>query len=551
MKKVTQTAIYLIVAFFMFAAQSAASSQNLPVIKGKEVVALVNNEPITLEEFSRSLASIEHETMDADTSAAKVDYAGILNRMIDEKLFLQEARNIGLHELPEVKRSIDDNSQRILAKLLVRKELKNIEADQEEVDRLYKEATKELKITGVVFEKENDAKAMAEQIEAGKSFDETVKKAVEDGTVKESLEGRYLKNRDLWPQVADVVSGMETGSISPVISLGQGFVIFRLDDVRFTDDPDVKEKIIHSSIKIQREKALYEYSDTLIDKYVKINDKVFDSVDYDISVEQFDKLLEDNRVIAKVRGGEPVTVRELSASFKNKFYHGVADHIKRNKLNDRKKELLEKILQKRVFLIEARKQGLDKTESYRTKIENFKKALILGSFMEKVVTPGIKLNEDELRDYYKKNASDYTYPEMMRIWSIAFRTMDDAKDAIAKLRKGTDFKWLSANAEGKVGEDEADLMFQGNIISARNLPADIHELLQGIDQEDYRLYTGTDGFHYVLYVPDVYPSKQKSFAEVKKELAEIIYNDKIKKEMKDWSDKLKDYYKVEIYLTKF
>lgn len=537
----------------MLTAQPAESNQKLPHINGKPAVATVNNEAITLEEFNEVLKSIEHDHMETGGSAEKIDYTGILNRMIDEKLFLAEARNIGLHQLPEVKRSINENSVKILTKLLVRKELRDVEADMEEVDELYKEATRELKVTSLLFEDEDKAKAAAGELESGKDFDEIVKDLTKEGEIKEVLEGTYLKRRELWPEVVKITDDMETGSVSPVIPINQGYLILRLEDIRYTEENEkIKESLIRRSLKKQREKALYEYSDALIEKYVKVDDDILNSIDYDTSVENFETLMKDTRVLATIKGSDPVTVAELSESFKESFYHGVEDHIKRKRLNDKKEELLEELLQKKVFLMEAKKQGLDKTASYKKKLENFENSLLLGLFIQKVITPGIKFTEEELKTYFEENAEEYTYPRMDKIWSLAFHTMEDAKSAIAKLRKGSDFKWLSANAENQVPEDSKGLLtFNGNILSHDNLPQDIRGLLDDITIEDYRLYSSPEGYYYVLYVQDIYPSGQKNYEEVKKELAEQVYNDKISKELKEWSDKLKEHYKVEIYFKSF
>jgi parvulin-like peptidyl-prolyl isomerase len=547
--------LFLFGGFVLFSSvipSGHASEQKLPEIHGKEIVATVNNEPITLEEFSRSLAEIQHASMEAGAKAAAIDYRGILNRLIDEKLFLLEARNIGIDRLPEVTMSIDENAKKTLAKMLVRERLKEVKVDMDEVNRRFNEITREYKITAVVLEKEDDAKQMEEEIASGASFDDVVKKAVDGGKTVDYVEGKYLKERDLWPEVSGVLSSMEAGAVSPAVKFDKGFVIVRLEDVRYPDDPQVRERIINALAKDQREIALDEYTTSLIKKYVTIDKDLLENIDFDISIEEFHKLLKDTRILARVRGGNPVTVKEFSEAFQNKYYHGVEDKIKRKLLNAEKENVLEGLLQKRVLVLEAKKQGIDKTEEYRNRIEQFNKTIIFEQFMNKVVSPDIRLTEDELRKYYNEHPDSYTTPEMMRIDSVVFDTKEAAESAIHTLNTGTEFDWLKENAAGQVNNDAKGVLnFGGSVLSVKLLPEGAQKVLSGVRTGDFRLFADPDGYFYVLYAEKVYPQSVAPYQDVKNSILKDLYNRKVKESMKIWSEKLKEHYPVKIYMTEF
>lgn len=529
-----------------------ASEQKLPEIHGKEIVATVNNEPITLEEFSRSLADIKHASMEEGAKAAAIDYKGILNRLIDEKLFLQEARNIGIDKLPEVTMSIDENAKKTLAKMLVRERLQDVEVDMDEVNKRFNEMTREYKITAVVLEKEDDAKQMEEEIASDASFDDAVKKAVDGGKTVDYVEGKYLKERDLWPEVSGVLSSMEAGAVSPAVKFDKGFVIVRLEDVRYPDDPQVRERIINALVKDQREIVLDEYTKSLIKRYVTIDKDLLEDIDFDISVEEFNKLLKDTRILARVREGDPVTVKEFSEAFQKKYYHGVEDKIMRKLLNAEKEGVLEGLLQKRVLVMEAKKQGIDKTEEYRNRIEQFNKTIIFEQFMNKVVSTDIRLTEDELRTYYNEHPDLYTTPEMLRVDSVVFDTKEAAESAIHTLSTGTEFKWLKENASGQVNNDAKGVLnFGGSVLSVKLLPEGAQKVLSGVGTGDFRLFADPDGYFYVLYAEKVYPSSVAPYQDVKNSILKDLYNTKVKESMKVWSDKLKEHYPVEIYMTEF
>lgn len=551
MKRLSQSLSYLIISFLLIVAQAAAG-QKLPVIDGKEVVAIVNNEPITAADYSYALASIEHGEMDPKQKAENVDYAGIMNRLVNEKLLLIEAGNIGIDELPEVTEMIEKYADKALMKTLLAEQMKNVIADQEKIEKRFRSTVREFKITAVVFENEKDAKAMKEALKSGEEFDDLAKKVIEDGSAKEILEGEYLKNKDLWPEVSAIISEMEIGSLGPIVAFKQGFVLLRLDDIRYPENPEIRSRIERALANMAKEIALEDYTETLIKKYVEIDDVLLESIDYDTSMEDFKALLKDERIVAKVKNGNPVTVGALSASFENAYYHGVEDPLKHKELNNRKNKILTELLQKIVLKKEAMQQGLDKADKYKIKLNKYRDSLVLWAFVQKVVAPDIKLTEDELKVYYDENVDSYTSPEMMRIDDLVFNDRRKAEDALDKLKKGTAIKWLRSNATGQVPPETPGLLrFNGTILNPENLPPKARKTLRGASLGDYRLHESSEGYFYVTYIQDVFPSKSTPYENVKKEIAEKVYNEKLARAVDDWANQLKEYYKVEIYLKDF
>jgi len=535
--------------FLLIVTPCFASSQKLPIIDGKEIVAMVNDEPITLEELNNAIASI-HTEMTEEKKTGSIDYSAILNRLINIKLILQEARNVGIDELPQIKDIVDKYSRETLTGLFRRQYVKEVKVDEEEVDKFYKEAVKEWKIKSVLFEKEDEAKKIEEEIKASKNFDDIAKKLVAEETAKEDQEGEYLRDKDFLPDISAALAKMEIGSVSPVIKVGESFVILKLEDVRFTENPEVREQVKQELLNRKRGEALQEYGESLIKEYVEIDKELLDSLDYDSAIEEFQKLLKDSRVVARIKGEKPVTVGELTEAVKKEYFHGVEGAIRDKKLNDKKKEIVENILLRVVFVKEALKQGIDKTGAYKDMVKEYENSVVFETFINKVITPDIKVSNDELKEYYNKNIDEYSYPEMMKINSLVFKETNAAKDAIDKLRKGTDFKWLSANAGGQVDKNTKGLLrFEGNVLIIKKLPEEIQKILSGVNPGDFRLYESPEGYSYVLYIQDVLPPRAQPFENIKEIIMKRAYNDKLKKTIEEWIDKLREFYEIEIYAT--
>jgi len=540
--------IILVVSLLAITAGSA-SNQKLPIIAGKRVVAVVNGDPITLDEFNRELTAL-HRSVAEQNKVGEENRLELLKRLVNTRLIIQEAERIGLDQLQEVRNMVDVFSRVTLRELLAERQVKNVKADPKEVEKIYKELVKEWKIKSVMFEKEDAAKKMEEEIKGGKSFDEVAQKAVSDGTAKGGEEGSYLNRKGLLPQVVEAVSKMEVGSVSSIIPVGSGFAILKVEDVRYSESQEAREIAKREALALKKEEVLKSYNNGLIKKYVKLNEKVLDKIDFEAKEPGFQKLLEDRRVIAEIQGEKPITVGELTDSLRQQLYHGVERAIESKKLNERKIPILDEMLYKRVFRKEALRLGIDKTEVYKNRVKEYENSVIFGAFIQKAVVPDIKLNEEELRTYYSDHIKEYTFPEMMKINSLVFAKREFAEKALERLRKGTDFQWLAENAEGQIDKSNSkDLLnFEGKLLTTKNLPEGVRKSILGAKPGNFRLYESPEGYFYVLAIQDVVPAKPQSFEETRKKIAKIIFDDKLKKSVEEWAEKLRAVSDVKIYL---
>ncbi len=528
----------ILIVTFLIGTVCIASGQDLPVIKGKKIVATVNSEPITLDEFNREL-----------THAQGAKKSELLRRLINISLILQESNRIGLDELPEIRNMVDAFSKVTLREELMERQVKDIKVNEKEVEKLYKESIKEWKISSLLFEKEDAGKKMAEEIKAGKTFDELSKRYVAEKKAKGGEQGEWLKVKDIDPQIINVVSNMKTGSVSPIIPFKSGFVILRFEDVRYTENPEAMKQAKEEALKLKRVHVLKDYSNALIKKYAKVNQDVVKRIDYESKSPGFEALLKDKRVVAEIKGENPITVGELTQQLKQQLYHGVERAVETKRLNSRKDSALEEILYKRVFRKEALRLGLDKTEAYKDKVKEYENSVLFGEFVNKVIVPGIKLKEDEIKAYYNKHLKEYTMPEMMRINSLVFPRREDAEIAIERLRKGTEFQWLSANAEGQVDRNSPGLLtFDKKFLTTKDLPEGLQKVISGARAGDFRLYESPNGYFYVLAIQDVIPSKPQPYEEARGIVSKKVFDDQVKKAVEDYADKLRAVSDVKVYL---
>jgi parvulin-like peptidyl-prolyl isomerase len=535
----------LVVVFLFSAAGIFAAEPDFPVIKGKKVVATVNGEPITLDEFKKEIASPGSEEKKVDTKKQ----SEILRRLINARLIIQEAKQSGIGDLPEIKKRVEVFSRVTLREELMDRHVKNIKPDPKEVEKLYKESVKEWKMSSALFDKEDDAKSLEKAVKGGKDFEKTLKNLVSDGKAKESEVGKYFKNKELLPEIAAAVGKMKVGEISPVIRLKTGFVVLRLEDIRFIDNEEAKEMANMEVLKRKQGQALIKYEETLKKKYVKVNQKVLDSINYDVKEPEFQRLLKDQRILAEITGEKPITVGELTDALRQQLYHGVGRALESKRLTKKKVSTLEELLHKRVFLKEALRLGIDQTDSFKSKVKEHENSLIFGAYVQKAIAPDIKLQEKELETHYNEHIKEFTYPEMIRIDGLAFGKRKNAEEAIEKLRKGVELKWLMEHAEGQVDKNAEGIMsFEGKLLTVKDLPDGLPKAVSGARSGDFKLYESPKGHFYVLAIQEVVPSKPQPYTEARGEIAKRVYNEKMVRAVEDLADKLRAMSDVKIYL---
>src|SRR4030066_2361273 len=147
MTRTSLSAAFMMAVFLLFlgGGNGFTAGADLPLVGGKPTLALVNGEPLTLEEFDRVLSGI-HGGMTGNETRPRSNPSQLLDRLINARLVLQEARNIGLDELPEVRSAEKTFEEDTLRGMLYGYHVRNIlKPDPKEAEKRYREAGKEEK----------------------------------------------------------------------------------------------------------------------------------------------------------------------------------------------------------------------------------------------------------------------------------------------------------------------------------------------------------------------------------------------------------------------
>jgi parvulin-like peptidyl-prolyl isomerase len=120
-----------------------------------------------------------------------------------------------------------------------------------------------------------------------------------------------------------------------------------------------------------------------------------------------------------------------------------------------KEKFVDRLVNEELFILEAKKMNLQKSEEYKLKTETYDRELLADMYMRQYLKE--KNTEDAQRKYYEENKKKYEMAEMVRISVIRTKTEEEAKEVLEKAKKGEDFaklaeKYSSGPAADKGGD---------------------------------------------------------------------------------------------------
>lgn len=512
--------------------------------------ATVGDEIISVGQLSRALATMHEAPRKGGDSPAGRDFRPVLDRIVNARLLVAEAREMGIADLPEVK-GAQTNFERVGAREMLQEHvIRDVRPDPKEVEAAYRKSVRELKVRSVLFAKQADAKAARDAVRKGGDFAALVKKAVADKKAKGDLEAQYVRVSSLLPHIADALGKLKQGEVSQPLKLEKGYTVARVEGVRYPDgDRAARAEAEKASLFNQQKAALKKYYDGIVKRYATIDQKLLKGLDLQAKKPGLAALEKDQRIVARIKGAEPITVGELTKAVESTFYHGVERAVKEKKINKEILPTFDGLLSDRLVPLEARRLGIVDSPEYKRRLADQLDGATFSLFVQRAIVPQVKVTEKDVRAYYDSHKAEFAYPVFFKLDGLAYANAKDAQAALEKLRAGTDLKWLKANTTGQLDEHTAKYKFGGMPVAVTAMPGSLRKQLSGAKVGDVRMFS-EGGQSYVVRVADVTPEAQKPFDEVKPELEEKLFAEQVSAAVADWVAKLRKVRPVKVFITK-
>jgi peptidyl-prolyl cis-trans isomerase C len=218
----------------MFVCAGTALAQN---------AAIVNNKPIPkarLDEFVAALAAQGRP----DTPELR---NAVREELIAREIFTQEAERRGLTRNAEVQRQLDNSRQEILIRAVIRDHFRTKPISDADIKAEYDKATqgqgdKEYRARHILVEKEDAARKIIADLQAGAKFEELAKQSKDPGSAANGGDLDWNGAGTFVKPFADAMVKLEKGKFTEApVQTQFGWHVIRLDDVRDVKPPPLDQ----------------------------------------------------------------------------------------------------------------------------------------------------------------------------------------------------------------------------------------------------------------------------------------------------------------------
>ena len=257
-----------IFAFLLFSIMSlkATQAQNIPI------VANVNNEDISLETMIHAMNELPPEIQSQPFMSY---YEGLLERVIDIKLFAQEGKKMKLDEEPSVRAAIDFVIEKVLMQAFLSKYVQeNIK--EENLKASYNNfiadetSREEIKASHILMDTESEAIDVINMLNDGDDFAELAKNKSTGPSGPSGGDLGWFKRGQMVPPFEKAAFSLNKNEISQIpVQTQFGWHVIKIFDKRIPEAPsyesmkskliqDLERKIVSKKIQDLRNDALIE-----------------------------------------------------------------------------------------------------------------------------------------------------------------------------------------------------------------------------------------------------------------------------------------------------
>jgi len=230
-----------------------------------------------------------------------------------------------------------------------------------------------------------------------------------------------------------------------------------------------------------------------------------------------------------------------------------------NKIGSMKSDLLEKLIEDRLILQEAKKSNIKVDESLvKARIQNIKsrygqdaefqaalkrqglvqadiesrirEQLLAYNIINEKIRNKIIVNPNEVTDYYQKNTAEFTIPQQLELQSVATEDEEKAKEIFHSASKGQDLKALA---------DANSLKFQKITVAKGQLRDDIEQAVFKLNILEVTGPIKIENLYYIFKLINIIPSKVQTLDEARDKIYNLLFNLKMQKKLTEWIDELK------------
>lgn len=196
-----------------------------------------------------------------------------------------------------------------------------------------------------------------------------------------------------------------------------------------------------------------------------------------------------------------------------------------------KRRFLDELITRELLMQEARKQGLDQSDSIRDRAQRYREQLILDELLKDRIKAKIELSKEELDAFYEKHAHELLTPLKVQVSQMLLPNYPAAKDLEKQINQGGDFAKFAQrySIDGKTKAKGGDLGPYRKDLVIPEVDAVIHTLKPGMVSAPIK----ADAGYYLVMITALDKEIIQADLAVRERLRQELLNEKRRKRFDD------------------
>lgn len=497
-------------------------------------LATVNGDTITANDMDKLLVSF-HRTMSSDKKES-FDYRKLLEKLINDRLIMQEAKAMGMDEEVGFIERLQDEQRKKARRLFVRETFHpDLKVSEDDVTARFERFYWKMQVRTIGASSADEAQRLLDLVQAGASMDSIAREV--------SLDSRRFKGglhnlkyyKDVVMEVRDAARHLAVGELSSPFRFRDAHMILRVEQ-RVDVDAAEREyfvKEITSVLTSERKAAAWNhFLDSLAGQFPAVVDSgVLALIAADSSKVFLGVFL---------RGSDRPVVRIGAEVISEEAFRREVSHSAMNAGDQSFEKIftnaMEGAIHQSRLTAAAVEQGYLDRPSILDQIAILRDSLLVEIYLNENILGRIAFNHQEFQEYYDEHLEEFREPSEIRMAVLQLKDQVEAEQAAAFLSDGADFDYVASRMGG---QDEVD-HDENQWFSVKTFPhpvaAALERLSIGQSSEPFALAEGW----VVFKLTGRREGKVKSLTDVDGRIREVMFQRRFTSLLNDLLASLKE-----------
>lgn len=509
----------LLIAILITTGNAAAQGKS-----ERTLLAVVNGDSIFTSDIDAIFAKM-HSSMSA-AAKSDYDYHKLLNKLVNDRLIIQEAEALGMAEDEYLTGFLDEKKEAWINGMYVRKNFTpDSTVNQNKILDFFRANYHKMRVRTLSVENRATADSLMLQIRTGASMDSLAKLYSVDMF-------RYvggIQSLKYWITIEDelrqYLNGAKQGNLIGPFPYREVYAIMRVEETAAPDTSELagmRDYLKSVLLDFQKADEWKSFVKGLGSRYgLEVDSAAVGEIARNTkSVLDSTFRRGSDRTVAKVSGKPAVSEQQLRAETAH-----AAMSQSTTAIDTLLYQSLNKLLEDKLLYRAGLEARLDTLSWIHTRLAAIRDSVLIEMYLKETVASRIKFNHEEFQQYYGEHQAEFREPDQLTLRQVLIDGQERADSSVALLQDGADFDYVADKFRKGAKELSEQKINSSMDAFPKSIQEDIAKLTPG---QSSKAYLTSEGW-IIFKLLDREPGRLKTLDEVDLNIREVMFQRKFSK----------------------